>query len=470
MLYPKLGDKTIEPDVVKAIVRVFVSFKTEAQQSQVFDALKAEKTEAGKVALLQVVTAGKWKDTNGVLPRAARRQVLGVRRHTLHALLAGGRPGRGEKVARDGDDSNEGRALRGARRADRPSSRRWSCPRRSPRSTSSRRQVRRARSRPLTVVRHKSAVEPLIQRMSKEEGLLILDLARRSRTSTGKEVRAQARRVEQVGGPSRRRTPTTSRPPEGIAYLRDKRAAKSASRRLGDPKVEGRRRVHEHQDAQPADDLRDRLLGLDGGAGHREGQVRGRPLPRSLAHGDRQDRADAHDRPARALRALQHHLLRHRREALEGTSSSRPRSRSSPRPRTGSGASTRSAAPSKEDLASVGLTSSAGLDKGKTNTYGALKFALGVNDVRTADATYTKIEADTVFFLSDGRPTVGEYVDPDDILREIKALNDLRRVVLHTIAIGEFQKDFMERLAAQNGPGVFVDLGSRRARSRSARG
>jgi hypothetical protein len=42
---------------------------------------------------------------------------------------------------------------------------------------------------------------------------------------------------------------------------------------------------------------------------------------------------------------------------------------------------------------------------------------------------------------------------------EIKALNDLRRVVLHTIAIGEFQKDFMERVAAQNGPGVFVDLG-----------
>ena len=79
--------------------------------------------------------------------------------------------------------------------------------------------------------------------------------------------------------------------------------------------------------------------------------------------------------------------------------------------------------------------------------------------MRTADASYTKVEADTVFFLSDGRPTIGDYVDPDDILREIKSLNDLRRVVIHTIAIGEFQKDFMERLAAQNGPGVFVDLG-----------
>jgi hypothetical protein len=34
----------------------------------------------------------------------------------------------------------------------------------------------------------------------------------------------------------------------------------------------------------------------------------------------------------------------------------------------------------------------------------------------------------------------------------------LRKVVLHTIAIGEFQKDFMNRLAEDNG-GVFVDLG-----------
>jgi hypothetical protein len=107
----------------------------------------------------------------------------------------------------------------------------------------------------------------------------------------------------------------------------------------------------------------------------------------------------------------------------------------------------------------VGLTSSANLDKGKTNTFGALKVALGVNEVRTADQNYEKVAADTIFFLSDGRPTVGEYVDPDDILREIHALNDLRKVIIHTIAIGEFQKDFMERLAAQNGPGVFVDLG-----------
>jgi hypothetical protein len=44
------------------------------------------------------------------------------------------------------------------------------------------------------------------------------------------------------------------------------------------------------------------------------------------------------------------------------------------------------------------------------------------------------------------------------VLREVRAANQLRKVVIHTIAIGEFQKDFMKSLAEQNG-GVFVDLG-----------
>ena len=94
---------------------------------------------------------------------------------------------------------------------------------------------------------------------------------------------------------------------------------------------------------------------------------------------------------------------------------------------------------------------------GKTNTYGALMSALHVTGPKTADKDY-EVDVDTVFFLSDGRPTVGDFGDPDDILRELKNVNELRKVVIHTIAIGEFQKDFMRRIADQNG-GVFVDLG-----------
>lgn len=113
---------------------------------------------------------------------------------------------------------------------------------------------------------------------------------------------------------------------------------------------------------------------------------------------------------------------------------------------------------SKDDLARVGLVGAAGLDGGQTNTFGALMTALGVPERgATAPATYA-VKVDTVFFLSDGRPSTGEYVDTDDILREVLAANELRKVVLHTIAIGEFQKDFMKALAEQNG-GIFVDLG-----------
>ncbi|MEO6711747.1 MAG: hypothetical protein ABI054_06880, partial [Planctomycetota bacterium] len=112
---------------------------------------------------------------------------------------------------------------------------------------------------------------------------------------------------------------------------------------------------------------------------------------------------------------------------------------------------------SKEDLATVGLTGSANLEAGKTNTFGALSDALGLAGRGMKDKDY-EVAVDTVFFLSDGRPSHGLYVDPEDILREIRSANQLRKVVLHTIAIGEFQKDFMKRLAEENG-GVFVDLG-----------
>jgi HEAT repeat protein len=112
---------------------------------------------------------------------------------------------------------------------------------------------------------------------------------------------------------------------------------------------------------------------------------------------------------------------------------------------------------SQEDLAHAGLVGAANLEAGKTNSYGALMAALGAPRPGEKDDDYA-VAVDTIFFLSDGRPSHGEYIEPKDILREVRRVNDLRRVVIHTIAIGEFQKDFMRDLAAANG-GVFVDLG-----------
>ena len=105
----------------------------------------------------------------------------------------------------------------------------------------------------------------------------------------------------------------------------------------------------------------------------------------------------------------------------------------------------------------------ANLEGGKTNTLGAPTAALesdaggGGGRGRGRDGDYM-VAVDTIFFLSDGKPTTGRFVDPDDILREVRKLNELRRVVVHTIALGQFQKTFMKRLAKENG-GVFVDLG-----------
>ncbi|QDU67025.1 HEAT repeat domain-containing protein [Engelhardtia mirabilis] len=113
-----------------------------------------------------------------------------------------------------------------------------------------------------------------------------------------------------------------------------------------------------------------------------------------------------------------------------------------------------------QDLAAVGLTGSANLEAGKTNSHLAMMYALGVMDERgrRLKADEYALEVDTIFFLSDGDPSVGEFVDPDDILREVREANELRKIVIHTFALGHFRKTFMERLAAESG-GTFVDLG-----------
>ncbi|MFT5732258.1 MAG: HEAT repeat protein [Planctomycetota bacterium] len=113
---------------------------------------------------------------------------------------------------------------------------------------------------------------------------------------------------------------------------------------------------------------------------------------------------------------------------------------------------------SKSDLAQAGLGISADLSAGKTNTYGALSLALGIDDGGRRSKKDYLGEVDTIFFLSDGRPTHGKYIEPKEISERITEANLLRKIVLHTIAIGNFDKQFMKGLAGKNG-GVFVDLG-----------
>ncbi len=99
---------------------------------------------------------------------------------------------------------------------------------------------------------------------------------------------------------------------------------------------------------------------------------------------------------------------------------------------------------------------------GKTNTYGALMAAFDLDPAKgvvlTGNGKKKALKLDTIYFLTDGRPSIGKYVDIEDILREVKKINETRRIVIHCISIGDFEGSFLKRLAQQNG-GVFVDLG-----------
>ncbi|MBK8100172.1 MAG: hypothetical protein IPK26_23975 [Planctomycetes bacterium] len=119
----------------------------------------------------------------------------------------------------------------------------------------------------------------------------------------------------------------------------------------------------------------------------------------------------------------------------------------------------------QQELAQAGLTGSANLAAGKTNTLKALLYMFGVDPDNPPKAVFTggdrvsiKNKIDTVYFLSDGRPSIGKLVDTNEILKEVRRYNETFRMVIHAIAIGEFQKEFLKELAEHNG-GVFQDLG-----------
>ena len=76
--------------------------------------------------------------------------------------------------------------------------------------------------------------------------------------------------------------------------------------------------------------------------------------------------------------------------------------------------------------------------RGGTNIHDALMLAL--DDARI----------DTIWLLTDGEPTEGEVVDPEELLREVRLRNAARRVAIHTLAVG-LKSAFLERLAAENG-------------------
>jgi len=101
---------------------------------------------------------------------------------------------------------------------------------------------------------------------------------------------------------------------------------------------------------------------------------------------------------------------------------------------------------------------------GSTNIGDALKKAFAIGQAapgEVQDPRYGKgkfAAPDTIFLLSDGSPTTpdGQVVPFQPILEDVRKMNKLRRVVIHTIGIGKGDnRAFMETLAKENN-GTYV--------------
>lgn len=98
-------------------------------------------------------------------------------------------------------------------------------------------------------------------------------------------------------------------------------------------------------------------------------------------------------------------------------------------------------------------------NEGLTNTHLALMTAFGESVEDGGElVTSSRSTVDTIFFLTDGEPTVGKTVDMSEIRQDVRRVNTFRGVQLHVIYVGAYGgKDF--RLLAEENNGVFVAVG-----------
>jgi len=74
----------------------------------------------------------------------------------------------------------------------------------------------------------------------------------------------------------------------------------------------------------------------------------------------------------------------------------------------------------------------------------------GTNIFDAIELAYKDPEVDTIYLLTDGEPTAGRLVAPEDILDEVLRWNRQRQVVIHCIGIGT-DAELLKRLAQESG-------------------
>lgn len=92
---------------------------------------------------------------------------------------------------------------------------------------------------------------------------------------------------------------------------------------------------------------------------------------------------------------------------------------------------------------------------GGTNIYGALQMALDLAGATTGK-DWVKPEIDTIYFLSDGRPSVGVTTSPDEILAFVRERNAVAGITIHTIGLSGAQDAYLLRSLAEQNGGTYV--------------
>ena len=88
--------------------------------------------------------------------------------------------------------------------------------------------------------------------------------------------------------------------------------------------------------------------------------------------------------------------------------------------------------------------------EGGTNLFDALNHAFRIKNMGIGDRFGEHIEFDTVFLLSDGVPSAGLVIDPDEIFRIVHEANRQTRIKINTIYIEREPSRFMFDLADRN--------------------
>ena len=91
----------------------------------------------------------------------------------------------------------------------------------------------------------------------------------------------------------------------------------------------------------------------------------------------------------------------------------------------------------------------------KTNTYGALMAAFGLQDEAIPNWK-ARTQVDTIFFVTDGVPTTGEITDVPKLINTVSDMNKGRGVIIHVIVFDKQEAVKLGPLATKNGGQVVV--------------